>query len=166
MQWHRLWQHLSYAPRQTRRLFPPAELLRLTDDIAHSELQHRGELKLVIEGSYTTTQLLADLQSRARAIELFGRYQVWDTEDNTGVLIYLLLAEHRIEIVADRGIARQVPQTQWDAICSEMQQALAQGKYIDGLRAGMLRITALLAQHFPAGAVDNPNELCDAPIIL
>ena len=166
MQWHRLWQHLLYAPRQTRRLFPAAELQQLTHDVAQSELHHRGEIRLVLEGSYTLSQLLGGLQSRPRAIELFSRYQVWDTEDNTGVLIYLLLAEHRIEIVADRGIARCVPQEQWDAICTDMQRALAQGRHVAALRAGLLQVTALLAQHFPAEGHVNPNELCDAPIVL
>lgn len=166
MQLKKLWQHLSYAPSKTRRLFPATELDALTLEIAQSENHHRGEIRLVIESSYTLSQLLNKTDPRQRAIELFSQYRVWDTEENTGVLLYLLLAEHRIEIIADRGIARKLPQTEWDAICKSMQEAFTQGQFINGIKTGMMAITARLAEHFPANITDNPNELPDRPVVI
>lgn len=166
MQWKNIWQHLAYAPSKTRRLFPTAELDALTLEIAQSENHHRGEIRLVIESSYTLSQLFNHTDPRQRAVELFSQYRVWDTEENTGVLLYLLLAERRIEIVADRGIARKLPQSEWDAICKSIQEAFAQGQYINGIKTGMSAITARLAEHFPADANDNPNELPDRPVVI
>ena len=105
------------------------------------------------------------LSSRHRAIEVFGQIRVWDTEENSGVLIYVLLAEHRLEIVADRGLAKRVEQGEWDAIARDMQAAYAKGQFLDGSVAGIEAITRLLEQHFPPGAA-NPNELPDRPLIL
>lgn len=166
MQFNRIWQHLLFAPSQTRRLFPTTELDELTLNIAQSENHHRGEIRLVIESSYSLPQLFNRLEPRQRALELFSQYRVWDTEENTGVLIYLLLAERRIEIIADRGIARKLPQTEWDAICKNMQATFAQGQFIEGIKSGMTAITQHLAEHFPADVNANPNELPDRPVVI
>ncbi len=91
---------------------------------------------------------------------MFGKLRVWDTEHNNGVLIYLLLAEHAIEIVADRGLARHVPQAQWDALLAGMQSAFRAGRFEEGLAQAIDAVHALLLQHFPlAEGQANPNEL-------
>jgi uncharacterized membrane protein len=109
--------------------------------------------------------LFARRTARERAIEVFGRLRIWDTEDNAGVLIYLLLADRRVEIVADRGIHAKVGTAAWDAICGEMQRAFADGRFEAGAVLGIEAISDLLAEHFPPDG-DNPNELPDQAVVL
>ena len=103
---------------------------------------------------------------RQRAIEVFSQLRMWDTEHNSGVLIYLLLAERHVEIVADRGVHARVGDAGWQAICREMEAAFRAGEYEQGVLVGIARITALLAEHFPAEGIPKPNKLPDAPVIL
>ena len=105
------------------------------------------------------------LTSRGRALELFGRLRVWDTERNSGVLVYVLLADRHVEIVADRGIHRQVGATAWESICGAMQREFAAGHYRDGALAGVQAISDLLATYFPPQA-ENPDELPNRPVVL
>jgi uncharacterized membrane protein len=108
--------------------------------------------------------LWRDARPRERAISMFGKLRVWDTEANNGVLIYLLLAEHAIEIVADRGVARVVPQAHWEAIVGGMREAFRAGRFEDGLQSAVAAVDEVLAQHFPlAPGAPNPNELPDRP---
>ena len=107
------------------------------------------------------------LSARDRAITMFGKLRVWDTEANNGVLIYLLLAEHAIEIVADRGLARHVPAEHWQTIVAGMRGAFRAGRYEEGLDAAIAAVDALLVQHFPlAAGAANPNELSNKPFVI
>lgn len=161
----RLWRHLWAGQREARRVFPPAALTRIGEAVARSEAQHRGELRVVIQGGLGWAALRQTPSSRELALLHFAQSGVWDTADNSGVLIYLLMAEHKLEIVADRGIHARVPQTEWDAIARAATERFARGDYEAGLLAAEAAITDLLVRHFPA-AGGNPNELPDAPLIV
>ncbi len=158
-------KHLVLDDLAARRAFPRATLKAIEGSIAEQEKRHRGELCFVVEGGLPLGLLAAGRTAHERAIEIFTRQRVWDTEDNAGVLIYLLLADRRVEIVADRGIDAKVGDAAWDAICRGMQSEFAAGRFEAGAILGIEAISDLLALHFPAGE-DNPNELPDAPIVL
>jgi uncharacterized membrane protein YgcG len=162
----RILKHLFSAPWQVRRCFSRAALQRIEAAIADSEHTHRGELRFAVESALPWLDLLRGLTARQRAVEVFSRLRVWDTEHNTGVLIYLLLAEHVVEIVADRGIHAKVGEQAWQSVCRQMEMRFRAREFELGVAEGIQAITALLRQHFPADDNDNPNELADAPIIL
>lgn len=161
MRWIR---HLFLDEFATRRAFPRKTLRAIEAAIGTQEKRHRGELRFAVEGGLPIGPLLAGRTARNRAIEIFGRLRIWDTEDNAGVLIYLLLADRRVEIVADRGIHNRVGAAAWDAICSEMQSAFAEGRYEEGTILGIEAISDLIAAHFPSDD-RNPNELPDKPVV-
>lgn len=163
MRWirHLFLDHLAQA-----RAFPRATLEAIARAVAQQEKRHRGELRVAIEGGLPLPALVAGRSARQRALEHFSRLRVWDTEDNAGVLIYLLLADRRVEIVADRGIHARVGDTAWETICGAMQQEFAAGRFEAGTLAGLSAVSDLLAQHFPPKAGGNPNELPDAPAVL
>lgn len=160
---NRLWRHLWAGEREARRVFPPAALARIGEVVAQSEARHHGELRVVIQGGLGWAALRDIPPSRELALLHFAHSRVWDTEENSGVLIYLLMAEHKLEIVADRGIHARVPQAAWDAIAQAATRCFAQGDYVEGMVAAEEAITALLVAHFPASG-ENPNELPDAPL--
>ena len=143
--------------------FPASALQAIARSIKASERLHRGELRFAIEGPLHLRHLRASPRSRAR--QLFTELGVWDTEDNTGVLIYVQLVDRRIEILADRGIAARVPQHEWDAICRDMERAFKAGEHEQGVLAAIAAVTQILAREFPARG-DNPNELPDKPAVL
>ena len=124
-----------------------------------------GDVRFVVEAELTSSQLWSGLGSRERAVELFSMLRVWDTAENTGVLVYVLLADHKVEIVADRGISAKVPQPEWQRVCNAMQEAFRDGRFEQGAVAGVTAISALLETHFPAGPA-NANELPDLPVML
>jgi uncharacterized membrane protein len=163
MRWirHLFLDHLALA-----RAFPRATLAAIERAISEQEKRHRGELRVAIEGGLPLPALVAGRTARERALEHFARLRVWDTEDNAGVLIYLLLADRRVEIVADRGIHALVGDTAWETICGAMQQEFAAGRFESGALSGLASVSDLLAQHFPAQPGENPNELPDAPLVL
>jgi len=158
--------HLFLDHLKLRRAFPRATLAAIGRAVAEQEKRHRGELRVAIEGGLPLPALLAGRSARERALEQFARLRVWDTADQAGVLVYLLLADRRVEIVADRGIHERVGDTAWETICGAMQQEFAAGRYEAGVLRGLASISDLLAVHFPAGAGGNPNELPDAPVVL
>lgn len=162
--------HLFLDHAALKRAFPRATLAAIEGAITEQEKRHRGQLRVAVEGGLPLQALLAGRSSRERALELFTRLRVWDTADNAGVLIYLLLADRRVEIVADRGIHARVGDTAWETICGAMQQEFAAGRFEAGMLTGLAAVSDLLAQHFPAnpadGAGENPNELPDAPVVL
>ncbi len=139
--------------------------MAITAAIAASEKAHRGELRFVVEGPLSVAQLWRDSAPRARAVELFAQLGVWDTEENSGILIYVQLIDRRVEILADRGIAVRVPQAEWDAICRAMEADFRAGAWRQGALRAVARAGGLLAAHFPAGE-RNPNELPDKPLVL
>lgn len=151
---------------QLRQRFPALLLDELADAVTVGERSHLGEVRFAVESRLAVRAVLAGVDARMRAREVFAQLRVWDTEENTGVLIYLLLCEQRIEIVADRGIARRVPQAQWDGICALMRDHFAAGRWREGSLAGLAAIHALLREHFPAHDRDNPDELPDRPVVL
>ena len=161
----RLLKHLSCTHWHVRRRFPVSVLAQIRDAVKASESRHRGEVRLVIEGGLDPLAVVRGVTPRERAIELFSRLRVWDTTENSGVLIYLQLADRDIEILADRGIAARVPADRWEAICRRMEAAFGEGRYVEGVLNGIDDATALLVEHFPATSV-NPDELPDEPVVL
>lgn len=158
----RLIQHRWFDDRQLRRALDADALRRLEAQVAQSERQHSGEIRLCVEAGLPLSYLWRDIGARDRAVTLFGKLRVWDTEHNNGVLIYVLLADRAIEVVADRGLMRHVDATQWQALVQRMRDAFRAGHIEQGLVQAVDTIGALLAQHFPlADGSANPNELPD-----
>jgi uncharacterized membrane protein len=162
----RMWRHLWLDESDTRKAIPPELVARLARRVAASESRHSGEVRVYVEAALSLSYLWRDATPRERALAVFGKLRVWDTEQNNGVLIYLLLAEHAIEIVADRGLSSKVPHEEWQAIVSRMGSAFREGRFEDGLTHALEEVSALLVAHFPqAGDEDNPNELPDEPVL-
>ena len=156
----RLLRHRWTDERDLKRALPPDALARLEARVAASERRHSGEIRVSVEAGLPLSYLWRGLSARDRAITLFGKLRVWDTEHNNGVLIYLLLADHAIEIVADRGLNRQVSPAQWQALIAPMREAFRQQCFEAGLAQAIDAIDALLALHFPLAAEQpNPDEL-------
>jgi uncharacterized membrane protein len=162
----RLFANLFDGWFQTRRRFPSDLLDDLTAAIADGEHTHLGEVRFAIESRLSMHTVLTGLDAQTRARQVFGQLGVWDTEHNCGVLIYLLLAEHRIEIVADRGIAKRVKPEEWTAICAAMQESFAAGQWRAGALRGITEVHTLLAKHFPSHGKTRPDELPDRPVLL
>ena len=162
---HRLWRHVVTDHLSVQRAFPPAALTEIEQAITRGERTHRGQVCFAVEGSLPPLRVLRRLTPRERALEVFGLLRVWDTEENAGVLIYLLLADRDVEIVADRGIDRRVDPALWQAICTRMEASFARSRFGEGVVAGVAEISELIAQHFPwTGAAD--NEIPDRPVVL
>jgi uncharacterized membrane protein len=163
----RLIKHWFITPRAVAKAFPAASLQAIQDAIAATEAQHSGEIRFAVEGALPWSYLKRDAPVRQRAVMVFSKLRVWDTEQNNGVLIYLELADHGVEIVADRGIARHVQRPEWEAVCQRMREHFRQGAFEAGVVAAVQEVGALLARHFPlAEGERNPNELSNKPVIL
>ncbi len=161
----RWFRHAFMPPWRWRMLFPKMVLIDIEKAVKHSEHQHSAELRFAIENTLALGKVCRGISARQRAIEVFSDLRVWDTEENSGVLIYLLLADREVHIVADRGVVKRVPQAEWDAIAEVMQQEFKRGDFLLGSLQGIERITMLLSTHFPASA-DNRNELSNKPFIV
>ena len=162
---HRILRHVVTDHLSVRRTFPDAALERIEHAIAAGERGHRGQICFAVEGALPPLRVLRHLTPRERALEVFGLLGVWDTEENAGVLVYLLLADRDVEIVADRGIDRRVAPGAWQGICARMEAAFRESRFVDGVLIGIDEISALLAAYFPhTGNV--PNELPDKPVVL
>jgi hypothetical protein len=157
--------HLLAPEWLVRRAFPRRTLERIAGAVRDSEKLHTGELRFAVEAGLALPALVRDLAPRARAAEVFAQLRVWDTEHNSGVLVYVQLVDRRIEIVADRGISAKVAQSEWDAICRAMENAFRARRFEAGALEAIDSITRLLARHFPARG-ENPNELPDRPAML
>ena len=162
---NRFWRHVFTDEADAQRQFPASELDRLQRAIVAGEATHRAQVCVAIEPALPLWRVLRKLAPRERALEVFGLLRVWDTEENNGVLVYLLLADRDVEIVADRAVHRRVGEAAWEAICKRMEAAFRDGRLVDGLEAGVREISALLAQHFPGDGRD-ANELPDRPVML
>ena len=167
-------KHLWLDASDTHRAIPPDMLHRLAARVAASEQRHSGQIRICVESSLPVSYLwrLAGKETlgaltRQRAVMMFGKMRVWDTEHNNGVLIYLLLAEHAIEIVADRGLTRHVDNAQWQAVLARMANAFQQKRYEDGLTQALEESSALLMENFARTelAGDDSNELPDLPLL-
>ena len=162
----RLLQHRRVDEADARRMVGAAAMERIQARVAASEAHHSGEIRICIEAGLPLSYLRRRATARDRAVALFGKLRVWDTEHNNGVLIYLLLAEHAIEIVADRGLNRHVAPAQWQQIAQAMRGAFQGGQFEAGLNQAIASVDALLRQHFAlAPGAPNPNELPDAPFV-
>ena len=161
----RLLRHLFARP--ARSTFPAESLERISQAVAEGERRHRGEICFAVEPALELPALWGRLDARARAHEVFAQLRVWDTEANNGVLLYLLLADHRIEIVADRGLAGLVDDAQWRGVCLLMEERLRAGEATEAALQGISAVSDLLALHYPRapGEADR-NELPDAPHLL
>ncbi|CAN5244616.1 TPM domain-containing protein [soil metagenome] len=167
-------RHLWLDVADTRRAIPPDMVHRLAERVAASEQRHTGQIRICIESSLPASYLwrlgrdntLGDL-IRQRAVTMFGKLRVWDTEHNNGVLIYVLLAEHAIEIVADRGLMRRADATHWQAVLANMACAFREKRYEDGLTQALEETSAVLVENFARAdaSLDHPNELPDTPLL-
>ncbi len=168
MRLSRLLKHLIAPHWLTHRAFPRVSRDAIEDAVAAAERHHRGELRFVVEAGLPLNDLLHNVSPRQRAIEVFSHLRVWDTEDNSGVLIYVQLIDRRVEIIADRGISARVAQVEWDAVSRGMEAAFRTGAYGRGAVTAIDSVGRLLAEHFPAaaGSAENPNELPDRPVLL
>lgn len=149
-----------------RAHFPERVLDAIQHAIAASETQHLGEIVFAVEGSLGVADILRGRTPRDRAREVFAHLRVWNTEHNTGVLVYVLLADHAIEIVADRGITAKVDEREWKVVCELMRARFADGDHEGGAVAAVEAINAILVRHFPANGQRNPDELPDRPVLL
>jgi len=165
MDLRRFWRHLLMSPARERLAFPRATLDNIQRAIAECEATHRGQVMLVVEAELSSAQLWHELGSRERARQVFALQGTWNTEENNGVLIYLLLADRRVEIVADRGIEARVQAGDWEAICRMMEGHFRAGRYEEGALEGVRAVAGLLARHFPARS-SGRNELPDRPILI
>lgn len=163
----RMARHIGFAlVGYADRSLSPAIRNRIQSRIAASESRHTGQVRIFAESSLPLSYLSRDASARERAITLFGKLRVWDTANNNGILIYLLMAEHAIEIVADRGLNQHVPQERWNEMISRMRIPLQAGHWENGLMLALDEVSALLEQHFPVHPGSRPsNELPDAPIV-
>lgn len=152
-------------PWAWRLAFPQATLDTIEAAVRISETRHSGEIRFAIENSLAPGRVWRGVSGRERAIEVFANLHVWDTEHNSGVLIYLLLADHDIEIVADRGIAARVAPEVWEQVAQTMEAAFSNGRFEQGALAGIARISDVLTEHFPPTG-HNPNELANRPVIV
>jgi uncharacterized membrane protein len=160
------WIRHFAAGVNTRRLFPPAVLDAIQQAVAAGERLHAGQVCFAIEQNMPWRDLARGRSVRERAHDVFAHLRVWDTQHNSGVLIYVLTAERAIEIVADRGIAARVGQSEWQTICDRMRERFATGEYERGAVEGVTAVSAILAQHFPADGAARENELSDTPVVL
>ena len=161
----RITRHLLVTDGQVGRAFPRGTLNKIEQAISASENAHAGEIRFAVEGALDGAPLFKGQSARDRAIDLFSQLRVWDTQDNTGVLIYLLLADRAVEIVADRGIHARVAAEEWTKVCHQMETAFGKSDFEGGVLGGVQAVTQHLVQHFPGG-VRNANELPDTPLVL
>jgi uncharacterized membrane protein len=165
MMLRRLLKHLSAPGWWARRAFRAADLAAIATAVRASESLQRGEIRIVVEGPLPLRSVLRNESCRERAAALFQSLGVAATREANGILVYVQLVDRRVEILADSGISTLIPASEWENICRRMETAFAARSYRQGMVDAVERITALLAQHFPATGA-NPNELDDAPIKL
>jgi uncharacterized membrane protein len=162
----RILRHRWLDDSGARRAITPAMLQRLAQRVSASEKRHSGEVRICVEAGLPISYLWRDASARERAVMMFAKLRVWDTEHNNGVLIYLLLAEHAIELVADRGLNQHVSVEEWRGMVRHLGTALRDGRVEDGLTQALEEVSAVLVRHFPlAAGQHNPNELPDSPVM-
>ena len=163
----RIFKHRWLDESDSSKAVPAAMAERLRSRVAASERRHAGEVRICVEAGLPMSYLWRNASARQRAVAMFGKLRVWDTEHNNGVLIYLLLADHAIEIVADRGLNAVVTPAQWQGMIRNLSQALRENRYEDGLTLALEEVSAVLVNHFPMSAdAMNPDELSDVVILM
>lgn len=158
-------RHWYHGLRGARAAFPAAVRASIEREIGESERQHRGEICFAIEAALPMGSLARGVSARQSALAAFATLGVWDTEANNGVLIYVLLADHSVELVADRGIASRIADSEWQALCAEVETCFRRGEFEKGSLLGVRGVAQRLAQHFPAAA-SRANELPNQPVLL
>lgn len=161
----RIAKHLLMTDWQARKCFPPATLSAIEQAIKVSEAQHSGEIRFAVEAALDGAALFKEQSAKARAIDVFSLLRIWDTEHNNGLLIYVLLAEHAVEIVADRGISAKVGTEDWQRICAAMESDFRHGNFGGGVAVGIASVTQHLVKYFPIGDGDQ-NELSNKPVVM
>ncbi|MBI5430816.1 MAG: TPM domain-containing protein [Nitrosomonadales bacterium] len=170
MDFKRIMRHLSTGNAAVRRAFPPRMLAAIERAIRETETRHNGQIRFAVEAALDMPPLFAGQLARERAIAVFSELRVWDTELNNGVLIYLLLADRDVEIVADRGVHARLGNDVWETICQEMEANFRAGGFEEGVLAGIGSVGQHLARLYPRtgdqSAGDRPNELPDSPVLI
>jgi uncharacterized membrane protein len=161
----RILRHLVMTHWQVNRAFPRQTMIAIEQAIKASETAHVGEIRFAVEGALHSAPLFKAQSARERAIDVFSQLRIWDTEHNNGVLIYLLLADRAVEIVADRGVHAKVGSREWENICRTMETAFKEANYEGGVVNGIQAVTQHLTRHFPASAAGQ-HELPDKPVML
>ena len=161
----RVAKHLLMTHWQVNRAFPRGTLAAIDRAIKASETAHAGEIRFAVEGALDGAALLKGQSGKDRALDVFSQLRVWDTPHNNGLLIYLLLADRHVEIVADRGIHEKVGTAEWESICRKMEIAFKRANYEGGVVTGIQAATQLLVKYFPASSAGR-NELLDKPVVL
>jgi uncharacterized membrane protein len=161
----RIGKHLLEYHWKARRLFPASVLAAIEQAIREGEATHSGQVRFVVEGALDGAPLFRDQPARERALDIFAQLRIWDTAHNNGVLIYLLLADRQVEIVADRGIDAKVAAAGWEKICTDMEADFRAGSFKAGAIKGIQDVSRQLAKYFPAHGV-GPNELPDTPVVI
>ena len=161
----RIGRHLLAHRWRVRRIFPPEVLTAIERTIKAGEATHSGQVRFVVEGALDGKPLFRDQPARQRALDIFSQLRVWDTAHNNGVLIYLLLADRKVEIIADRGIDAKVGAAGWQKICADMETSFKAGNFAGGVIRGIEAVSRQLAAHFPKHGA-GPNELPDAPVVI
>ncbi len=161
----RVLRHLFMPPWRVRVAFPAHTLRAIESAIRECETAHAGQIRFAVESALHLHPLLRGQPARERALEVFSHLRVWDTEHNNGVLIYLLLADHDVEIVADRGVHTHVGTAGWEKICREMEVSFRQGKFEEAVLGGIRAVGEHLTRHYPAQGKGR-NELDDRPVVL
>jgi uncharacterized membrane protein len=161
----RIGKHLLAHHWQARRIFPPAVLAAIEQAIKAGEATHSGQIRFVVEGALDGVPLVRNQSARERALDIFSQLRIWDTAHNNGVLIYLLLADRNVEIIADRGIDAHVGPAGWAKICAEMEVDFKAGNFEGGVIKGIAAVSRQLATYFPKHG-KGPNELPDAPVVI
>ncbi len=158
-------RHLFTTSRAGKQAFPETTLQAIQDVITEGEKLHRAEVQLIVEPSLPLSEIWEGTSSRERAIELFSLHRIWDTEENSGILIYIDLADHQVEIIADRGISHVTTSEEWRLVCQTMTSGFAEGRYHDSVIAALKLLNNILHAHLP-DVEDQPNQLPNRPIIL
>lgn len=161
----RVLRHWRSTKADARRAFPDSTLEAVAQAITAGERTHRGEVRFIVEKALPADEIWDGVTNRQRALALFADYGVWDTEDNCGVLIYVNLADHKVDIVADRGIDRKIDSSTWQAVCRTMTDGFRRGDFHQAALAAVEQVNSLLREHFPADGA-RPNELPDNPIMI
>ena len=165
MNFKRIMKHLSTGRATVRHAFSQHALDAVERTIRETEAKHNGQIRFAVEAALDLKPLLAGQTARERALEVFSQLRVWDTEHNNGVLLYLLLADRDVEIVADRSIHTRLGQETWETICREMEAAFREGRFEAGVLAGIQAVGKHLSHHFPPRS-GKPNEMPDRPVIM
>lgn len=161
----RLFRHITTTTGTGRMLFPEETLQAIEDVIAEGETRHRAEVHMIVEPSLSISAAWSGTSARERARELFSEYRIWDTEENCGVLVYVNIADHQVEIVADRGIGRLISLAEWQGVCDTMTRGFSNNAYHDGVMAALQELNALLEKHYPDDGRIN-DQLPNRPLML